>query len=193
MKKIKESLSSWMVCSVIGRDRPGIVAKVSMALYKQNYNIEALSQTTILGQFAMILIASPSRSGVVGGLREALNSLAGEMNLDIDCRSVDPKEMVSYRAGETEPFVITVRGEDRPGLAFGITEILAESGINITSLDAKVTPVGSRLEYIQIFEVDIPKSLDFGIVHQRLRDRGQELGVAVDLQHRQIFKAINQI
>jgi glycine cleavage system transcriptional repressor len=164
-----------------------------MALYKKNYNIEALSQTTIFGQFAMILIASPSKAGAGEGLKEALNSVAGDMGLDIDFRSVDPKEMSPYRAGETEPFVITVRGEDRPGLAFGITEILAESGINITNLDAKVTPVGSRLEYIQVFEVDIPKELDFGIVHQRLRDRGQELGVAVDLQHRQIFKAINQI
>ena len=34
--------------------------------------------------------------------------------------------MISFEAGETEPFIITVQGEDRPGVLYGITEILAE-------------------------------------------------------------------
>jgi glycine cleavage system transcriptional repressor len=193
MNDKNRSHASWLVCSVIGQDRPGIIARVSRVLFKFHHNIEALSQTTISGQFAMILIASPPEAGISEELTKALDHLAGEMRLDINLRLVDPKEMVPFRAGETEPFVITVRGEDKPGLAYGITEVLADSGVNITNLDAKVTPVGSRLEYIQVFEVDVPRELDFGIVHQKLRDRGQELGVVVDLQHREIFKAINQI
>ncbi len=59
--------------------------------------------------------------------------------------------MVPYRAGETEPFVITVQGEDRPGLAYGISEVLSEWGINITNLDARVAFIDQKLEYIQIY------------------------------------------
>ena len=48
-------------------------------------------------------------------------------------------------------------------------------------------------QYIQIYEVDIPKELDFGVIQEKLRKRGEEMKVAVDLQHRGIFRAINQI
>jgi len=86
-----------------------------------------------------------------------------------------------------------VQGEDRPGLAYGISEALAEWGINITNLDARVAMIGQKLEYIQIYEVDIPKELDLGIIQEKLRAQGLQMKVIVDLQHRGIFRAINQI
>jgi predicted amino acid-binding ACT domain protein len=89
--------------------------------------------------------------------------------------------------------VITVRGQDRPGLVYAITAILAEQGINITRLGAEVVPVDRQLEYIQIYEVDIPRHLDCALIQRALRDRGEEIGVTVDMQHRDIFRAINQI
>jgi glycine cleavage system transcriptional repressor len=119
--------------------------------------------------------------------------LMKDRGLDIYLKKTLPGEMVPYRAGETEPFVITVQGEDRPGLAYGISEALAGWGINITNLDARVAMIGQKLEYIQIYEVDIPKGLDFGIVQEKLRAQGQQMNVTVDLQHRGIFRAINQI
>ena len=79
------------------------------------------------------------------------------------------------------------------GLVYGITEVLAERGINITNLDAKTARVGEKLEYIQLFEVDIPKAQDYGRIQEKLRARGKEMGVAVDLQHRGLFRAMNQI
>ncbi|MBU1209467.1 MAG: ACT domain-containing protein [Proteobacteria bacterium] len=51
-------MSDWVAVSIIGRDRPGIVASVSKVLFQNRCNIEDLSQTAIRGQFAMILIAS---------------------------------------------------------------------------------------------------------------------------------------
>jgi predicted amino acid-binding ACT domain protein len=101
--------------------------------------------------------------------------------------------MISFEAGETEPFIIIVQGEDRPGVLYGITEILAERGINITNLAARVSPGREKWEYLQVFEVDIPKKTDYGVIQEKLRQRGQEMGVSVDLQHRDIFRAINQI
>ena len=53
-------MREWILISVFGRDRPGIVANVSRVLYRSGGNIEELSQTAIKGQFAMILIASTS-------------------------------------------------------------------------------------------------------------------------------------
>ena len=188
-----ENLLDWVVVSVISQDRPGIVACVSKALYENHYNIEALSQTAILGQFAMILIASAKKGQPHQSLETAFQALSQTLGLNISLKEARREDMVPYRKNGTEPFVITVHGEDRPGLAYGVSEILAGWGINITRLDANVTLIGQKMEYLQIFEVDIPEELDFDWIHDRLRKRGQELGVSIDLQHQEIFRAINQL
>ena len=53
--------------------------------------------------------------------------------------------------------------------------------------------VGGKEEYVQLFAVDIPKGLDLDRLREKLRRRGQEMEVVVDLQHREIFRAINRI
>ncbi len=186
-------MSDWVAISVTGRDRPGIVASVAKVLFRNCCNIEDLSQTVIRGQFAMILIASTASQESFLGLKQDFDHLAGDLDLEIHLKPVRPEEMGVFDTSETEPFVLTVRGEDRPGLVYGIAEILAERSINITKLDARVARIGEKQEYIQLFEVDIPKRLDYGLLQEKLRRRGQEMGIQVDLQHRDIFRAINQI
>jgi len=186
-------MSEWILISVFGRDRPGIVANVSRVLYRSGGNIEELSQTALKGQFAMILIASASQPDSLAELRDELGVLSQDLDLEINLRKIKEEDMVPFDSGEMEPFLLTVRGEDRPGLVYGITEVLAERGINITNLDAKTARVGEKLEYIQFFEVDIPRRLDYGWVQEKLRARGKEMGVEVDLQPRGIFRAMNQI
>ncbi|HXZ37967.1 MAG TPA: ACT domain-containing protein [Thermodesulfobacteriota bacterium] len=183
----------WVAITVIGRDRPGIVANVSGVLYRHRSSIEELSQTVIRGQFAMILIASLGEGASVPALKGELRDLSRDLDLDIDLRRLKPEDLIPYQSGETEPFIITARGKDRPGLVYGITELLAERGINITNLGAQVARLGQELEYIQVFEVDIPKNLDYGLLQEKIHQRGQEMGVSVDLQHKDIFRAINQI
>ena len=124
-------MSEWIAISVIGRDRPGIVASVSRVLYRNHCNIEELSQMAVRGQFAMILIASASSREGLRGLEGDFTALAGNMALDINLRKIREEELGPYEAGESEPFVITARGEDRPGLVCGITEILAEAGYKL--------------------------------------------------------------
>ena len=42
--------------SVTGKDRPGIIAKVSTALYEMNINVLEISQTILDGYFTMLMI-----------------------------------------------------------------------------------------------------------------------------------------
>jgi glycine cleavage system transcriptional repressor len=189
----KHAADKLISVSVMGDDRPGIVAGVSLVLYENACNIEALSQTVIMGQFAMIVVVSPLEGSNTEALEKTLAELAREMGLEIHVRLIDSEGWTGFDSGTAEPFVITVRGQDRPGLVSAITAILAEQGINITRLGAEVVPLGQQLEYIQIYEVDIPKELDFALIQRALRDKGKEIGVTVDMQHRDIFRAINQI
>ncbi len=175
-------MSDWVAISVTGRDRPGIVASVAKVLFQNVCNIEDLSQTAIRGQFAMILITSTISKESLLGLQQDFDHLAGDLDLEIHLRPIQREPVQVFDTSETEPFVITVRGEDRPGLVYGIAEILAERSINVTRLDARVALSGGKQEYIQLFEVDIPKRLDYGLIQEKLRQRGKEMGILVDLQ-----------
>ena len=183
----------WLSVSVMGYDRPGIVAAVAKVLFDNSCNIEALSQTVLMGQFAMIVVVAPPAGSSDGTLQTGLETLAAQMKLAIHVRTLNPAEHQAFDAGNAEPFVITVRGEDRTGLVCAITTILAEQGVNITCLGAEVVPVDQRLDYIQIYEVDIPRDTDFSRIQKALREKGAAIGVTVDIQHRNIFRAINQI
>jgi glycine cleavage system transcriptional repressor len=141
----------------------------------------------------MILIATLGEGASAQALKSELRDLSKDLSLDIDLRWLKPEDLIPYVAGATEPFIITARGKDRPGLVYGITELLAERGINITNLGAQVARLGQEQEYIQVFEVDIPRGLDYRLLQEKLRQRAQEMGVSVDLQHKDIFRAINQI
>ena len=46
------------ILSILGRDRPGIVAAVARVLFDQNCNIENVSQTMLQTEFAGIFIVS---------------------------------------------------------------------------------------------------------------------------------------
>jgi glycine cleavage system transcriptional repressor len=191
--KEQKEQNEWLSVSVMGYDRPGIVAAVAKVLFDNVCNIESLSQTVLMGQFAMIVVAAPLAGSSADTLRAGLEALAARMKLAIHVRTLNPTEHQTFDAGNAEPFVITVRGEDRPGLVYAITTILAEQGVNITRLGAEVVPVNQQLDYIQIYEVDIPRDTDFSRIQKVLREKGAAVGVSVDMQHRNIFRAINQI
>ena len=50
------------IVTVIGKDKPGIIAKVSTALAENNVNIEDISQTIVQGNFTMIMLCDLSSS-----------------------------------------------------------------------------------------------------------------------------------
>ena len=50
------------IISVIGKDRPGIIAKVSGRLFEMNVNIEDISQTIMQEYFTMIMMVDTSKS-----------------------------------------------------------------------------------------------------------------------------------
>ncbi|HNQ50250.1 MAG TPA: ACT domain-containing protein [Candidatus Omnitrophota bacterium] len=67
--------------TVIGRDQKGIVAKISDLLYKNDINIEDISQKVMEGVFVMTMLVDVSGykkpSSVLAGRLEAIGSSMG--------------------------------------------------------------------------------------------------------------------
>ena len=72
------------VVTVIGADRPGIVAGISSVLAEHNANIEDISQTVLRDLFAMVMLVDLSEADVsVGELREELRKAGEELGVDV--------------------------------------------------------------------------------------------------------------
>ncbi|WP_088336255.1 MULTISPECIES: ACT domain-containing protein [unclassified Methanopyrus] len=72
------------VVTVIGADRPGIVAGISSVLAEHNANIEDISQTVLRDLFAMVMLVDLSEADVsVGELRKELQKAGEELGVDV--------------------------------------------------------------------------------------------------------------
>lgn len=72
------------VITVIGKDRPGIIAKVSTALFEREINIDDISQTIMQGLFTMVMIVDLGRmSTSVEELQAKLQVIAEELGMQI--------------------------------------------------------------------------------------------------------------
>ena len=72
------------IVTVIGKDKPGIIAKVSVALAGNNVNIEDVSQTIMQGNFTMIMLVNLSNATItLADLVNEANALGEEIGVKI--------------------------------------------------------------------------------------------------------------
>lgn len=180
------------VISVLGQDRPGIIAAVTATLFKLDCNIENINQTILQSEFSGIFIASIPSDLTNGELCSQLTGALAHLNLNVYVKSLEHKEK-GFESDRCEPFIITTIGPDRKGLVAGITEIIAKHGVNVTNLKAIFKGGDNPTDNIMIYEVDIPNDIDQQILRAELMKRASELGLDISIQHRNIFMSINRI
>ena len=66
------------IITVIGKDKSGIIAKVSAMLAENNINIEDISQTVIQGNFTMIMLVSMANATISIGQLSAIAKAKSE-------------------------------------------------------------------------------------------------------------------
>lgn len=160
--------------TVIGHDRPGIIADVTAALAALSLNLEDSTMTLLRGHFAMMLICAGERSA--GEVEQALAPLIADGQLQVSVRAVPDDENGTVSAGR--PFVLTVHGGDRLGIVSAITREVAEVRGNITDLSTRLT--GDL--YVVIAEVDVPREVDEVRLTRQLGQVARQLNVDVSLR-----------
>ncbi len=183
---------SKVVISVLGQDRPGIIALVSDALFRLDCNIENVSQTILQSEFSGIFIAEIPAGMSAGDLRSNLQEKAAHMGLHVFVKYLDAPRTAKVPK-KTYPFVITTKGPDRKGLVAAITAIIARHNVNVTNLQAVFRGGDDPDRNIMIYEVDIPAETDQKALDAQLRQKGRELGLEISIQHRNIFETMNRI
>ena len=78
------------IVTVIGKDKSGIIAKVSTKLADNNVNIEDISQTIVSGNFTMIMLCNLQNSSTtIQNLKIELDILGEEIGVSIHVQHED--------------------------------------------------------------------------------------------------------
>lgn len=178
--------------SFLGLDCPGVVAVVSRLFGESACNIEAMTQTTLCGEFAAIFVVLAPEDLSVDQLRKNLIDGLSRANVDL---SVMVRPAIGQQWGEDlelEPFVITIDGPDGPGLIGSMSRVFGRHGVNIENLKAVMGSQGEG-QALFIFEVMVPKSADLGRLRRELVHEATRLNLHASIQHRDIFEAVNRV
>jgi len=180
------------IISVIGEDRPGIIAAVTRTLFQHDCNIENVSQTILQSQFSGTFIVSTTAGISPGLLARRIAGGITPMGLEVLVKRIE-EDRRPLSGENSDPFIITTIGPDRRGLVAGISGIIAGYGVNVTNLQAVFKGGDDPGGNIMIYEVDVPRDIDTHAFHEDLRRRAEELDLNITIQHRNIFEAINRI
>ncbi len=162
-----------LAVTVLGPDRPGIIAETTSILADLGANLEDSTMTILRGHLAMVVVATAEMSAAEA--EAALATLTADGSLVVTVREL-PNDEPGGRLGTM--YLLTVHGADRPGIVATVTGIVAEAGGNITDLSTRL----SGDLYVLLAEVDLAGTVDPEQLSRDLATVAAELGVEVSLR-----------
>lgn len=166
-------MGSLLAVTVIGNDRPGIVAGVTKVLYEAGCNLEDVTSTILRGHFSMVMVVRAAGADAAA-LEAALQPVAREMDLIVAARPVEETAPVV----EDSTHLVSVYGADHPGIVFRVADVLAGLGANVTDLTSRVIGSPEQPVYALMLEISTARSADVAAGLESLRG---EIGVEVSI------------
>ena len=132
----------WYMLTLIGEDKPGIVAAITQALFEQGLNLGETSMLRLGGNFTVMMMVNGVEDEVT--LKDRLGPVIEAQGM---CLHVDPIEARLHE--HLVPNIqVTVSGADRAGIVAQVTAALASSGFNILDLESDVAGTSDNPVYI---------------------------------------------
>jgi len=162
----------WYMLTLVGKDRPGIVAKTSSALVKAGCNFGEASMMRLGGNFSIMLMVQ--FDGSTEQLDQAIAPVAAAMSLK--CH-IDPIEgqLHDHRIPDVR---VRVYGADRAGIVAEVTNALADAGLDIFDLESDVAGTGDKPVYIMQIEGHAARGINE--LQQALRKIDPDIKVSLE-------------
>ena len=165
-----------MVMTLLGPDRPGLVEALAEKVQACDGNWLESRLCQLAGHFAGIVQLQLPEARAQE-FEAALRALDAEMGLKCHLSISDAG------TGEGRLLTLDVIGQDRPGIVFAVTDILAEFGVNVEAMDSvcESAPMSGESLFRARLRVRIPLDTDFSALERRLTDIGDEMMLDVCL------------
>ena len=186
---MEQPMNNHIIISVMSKDRPGIIADVTGAIFELNGDLADLNQSVLFGYLTMILIATFDSHVAPGDILAKINSVESATPLDVIVKTMEEPLDTSYLGLPEKTYIVTAQGKNKRGLVHGISSFCFRRNINI--LDLATTRTDDR--YTMILQLDLSDVDSIADVRKELQDYGNQSGLHVVMQHHQLFRVTNEI
>ncbi len=173
-------MSTNVVITGAGRDRVGIVADLSEALYESGCNLLDSSMTLLRNEFAVIMMAQIPDEQSVDELRAKLSSLEHKLGLHLILRELSDEE-IEEPGQSGNPYIVSVYAGDKPGIVAGVTRALSDLGANLTDVETKRTSSDNSL-FLMILEIEVSDEIGESRLRETLNRVSKELSVDISME-----------
>ena len=125
-------MTTKLVISALGEDRPGIVDELSNIIYTHGLNIEDSRMTVLGGEFAILLLVSGEPSSIDG-----LNSQLDDIEQALRMRLLIKVTAETRTLDNTVPYSVEVASLDHPGIVRQLSGFFSSRDINIVNLQTE--------------------------------------------------------
>lgn len=165
--------------TAFGKDRPGIVADVTQALYANGCNLEDTSMSMLSDEFTINLLFSSNDSNIEAILKSECEKLEATRSISAFIRPLVAGP--SPVADKLPLCTIHVEGLDQAGIVYKISKHLADNGLNIVDLKsaAKVTPESGTALYLMDIHIQMPAGTTIREIEAGLGPVAEEINVDI--------------
>jgi len=170
----------YLVVTIVGPDRRGIVEKITAVMLEYAANIEESKMARLGGEFAVIMLLSlPGEKE--NALLASLDALK-EHGLTIISRPTNLSRLERFQG--YIPYEISVLGADHEGIVHSVAQYITSERMNIEKLDTQVTkaPVTGVPLFSMHAVVQAPPELTLPKLRQKLAEVGDELCVDIEVK-----------
>ncbi len=123
-------METFLVISVLGSDRPGLVNDLSKIVAENHCNIADSRMTVLGGEFAVLMLVA-GKWDTIAKLEAQLTNVAKKLDLTVMLRRTDKRPLQP----KAVPYHISVVSLDHPGIVYDIANFFSKQNINIENLD----------------------------------------------------------
>jgi len=147
-------MQNWYMLTIIGEDKPGIVAKITQALFDANCHLGEASMIRLGCSFTIMLMLSTDSDREY--LENTLYPACDKINLRFHLDEIEGK----LHDHHIPDIHITVSGADRAGIVAQVTNALFDAGLDILDLTSDVAGTKENPIYIMQIEGMATKGID---------------------------------
>lgn len=164
---------NYLVLTAVGPDRPGLVSEISTMVLAAGANLEDSRMAILGGEFALLVLISGEESAMHEVERRGAD-LGSRLGLRLITKTTTSKQP----AHDFLDHRIRVTGVDRPGIVQRVTAVLAGRGVNVASLESKLTYAAES--GTPMFELDAALQIPSALA---LADLRRELSTTCDVEN----------
>jgi glycine cleavage system transcriptional repressor len=167
-------MTSYLVISALGRDRPGIVEEISRAVLESGCNIEDSRMTVLGGEFAVLILVSGNWNAIAK-LEGSLPAVQDRLDLTAISKRTKPRSP----EGNLLPYAVEVVTMDHPGIVHEIANFFSSRNINIEDLytdSYRAAHTGTPMFNLSM-RVNIPADMSIAAMREEFMDFCDEMNL----------------